>query len=256
VAFKATALSWTPDGRILYSAHAADVQNIWLRTPDGGQDQQLTFEKSQNYQPTITPDGRYIVFASSRAGGSIWRMNSDGSQPVQLTAGQEAANMPQVTPDSAWAIYRTADAIWKVPVAGGEPTELLKKNSLYPTVSPDGRLLAFFTSDPEQGSGWRVEVFSLADMSRIKSLALPQTCDPLAGLRWAPDGRGLTYVSSVDGASNLWLQPLDKSAPQKLTDFKESRILSFGWAPDKNLIACVRASENVRALLITGFRHN
>jgi serine/threonine protein kinase len=254
--YRATGISWTPDNKIVYSIRTAEYQNIWMRGAGGGAAKQLTFDKSNNYQPVVTPDGRYIVFVSTRSGGStIWRMNSDGSQLVSLTHGRQE-DMPQVTPDSVWVVYRTVDDVWKVPVGGGEPVLLMHKGALYPVVSPDGRMLACFTSNSPQGSVWSLEVFRLADMSLVKRFNLPEPFDPFAGLRWTPDGRGLTYAGSADGASNIWVQFLDRDAQQKLTDFKDSQILSFGWSSDKNLIACVRGTEIIRALLITGFRNN
>jgi Tol biopolymer transport system component len=252
--YPATEVSWTPDGKIVYSARTPESQNIWIRESGGGVAKQLTFEKNQNHRPAVTPDGRYIVFVSSRAGGStIWRMDIDGSHPTQLTSGQQD-DMPQVTPDSGWVVYRTVEGIWKVPVAGGESVPLMKKNAIYPVVSPDGLLLACLTSASPGGSVWSVEVFRLADMSLVKRFFPPQPFAPFAGLRWTHDGNALAYVGSADGASNIWLQPLTRETPRKITDFKDSNILSFGWAPGRNQAACVRVTESVRALLITGFR--
>ncbi len=51
----------------------------------------------------------------------------------------------------------------------------------------------------------------------------------------------ITWSSSTgtlnNGGINLWLQPLDGSAPRPLTDFKDELIYRFAWSPDgKSLV--------------------
>ena len=48
------------------------------------------------------------------------------------------------------------------------------------------------------------------DGTHVKKLA--RGSDP----HWSPDGRGLVYVNTLSAVSNLWLQPLDGSAPRRM----------------------------------------
>jgi Tol biopolymer transport system component len=65
-----------------------------------------------------------------------------------------------------------------------------------------------------------------------------------------PDGRGYAYV---DGSgTNIWIQPLDGTAPRRLTQFEDQIITSFAWSPDGSQLAVVRARETSDLVLLRG----
>jgi Tol biopolymer transport system component len=167
-------------------------------------------------------------------------MDADGTRPTRLTSGR-GEDSPSVTPDGQWVIYRMPSGVWKVPLAGGSPSKLFDRKTLSPTLSPDGRLLAYFANERPDSPQFRLEVFDLKAGGDVKVFAVPDTTNPFAGLGWTPDGRGLTYSSSVERAANLWAQPLGGGAPNRLTDFKEAEIQSFTWSEWDGKLACVRA---------------
>src|SRR5213078_4067591 len=112
-------IDWGSNGRVLYTISDGTHLNLWEQGGDAPP-RRLTFE-ADNSKPTQSHDGQYIVFVSTRAGKmNIWRMNSDGTQPFQLTRGLYE-DVPSLTPDNRWMIYRTGNAIMKVPLDGGEP---------------------------------------------------------------------------------------------------------------------------------------
>ena len=114
--------------------------------PDGTAQKQLTYEGERNGNPAATADGRYIVFASTRSGVlQIWRMDSDGSNASQLTSGG-GHSLPAVSPDGQWVFYNSVDdwSLWKVSMHGGEPIRLAAGQAIYPSISPDGKLIACF----------------------------------------------------------------------------------------------------------------
>lgn len=246
------------EGRFIYSVFDGKNINLWLQ--DGSGRRQLTFE-ADNSKPTMSPDGRYIVFCSTRAGTmNIWRMNSDGTQPLQLTTGTYA-DLPSVTADSKWVIYRTGKSIRKVSIDGGPPEKLLSREVQGPSLSPDGRLLAFYINDQPDSQVWHVEIYDLTLGSIVKRFALPESTRPFNGmsltpdnrLRWTPDGKGLAYVSSSSGASNIWIQPLNSRQFRKLTDFKEAEITSFAWSDDGRQIVLVRDTRAYVPVLVRLF---
>jgi Tol biopolymer transport system component len=243
-------IEWDKTGRFLYTINDGNHVNLWAQEPDGTS-RQLTFA-SNNSKPANSPDNRYIVFASTSAGTmNIWRMNADGTQITRLTHGVYE-DLPSVTADNRWVVYRTASSISKVSIDGGEAIRLLQKSALCPTLSPDGRLLAFFTNDKPDSELWHIEVFDLTTLQLVKRFELPNGTTPFNNLRltpdnrlrWSPDGEGLSFVSHADGAANVWLQPYHGGAARQLTYFKDAEISSFAWSADGKQIACVR---NVRA---------
>jgi eukaryotic-like serine/threonine-protein kinase len=247
-----------PAGRLIHSVFDGKHINLWLQDASGTR--QLTFE-ADNSKPTMSPDGRYIVFCSTRGGGmNIWRINSDGTQPVQLTTGTYQ-DLPSVTADSKWIIYRTGKNVRKVSIDGGSPEMVLSREVQGPAVSPDGRLLAFFVNDQPDSQEWHIEIYDLSSGSVVKRFALPDSTSPFNGmtltpdnrLRWTPDGKGLAYVSSSGGASNIWLQPLIGGQFHKLTDFKEAEITSFEWSEDGREIVLVRDTRAYVPVLVRLF---
>jgi eukaryotic-like serine/threonine-protein kinase len=245
-------------GRFIQSVFDGKHINLWLQDASGTR--QLTFE-ADNSKPTMSPDGRYIVFCSTRAGAmNIWRINSDGTQPLQLTTGTYQ-DLPSVTADSKWIIYRTGKGVRKVSIDGGPPLVLLHREVQGPAISPDGALLAFFVNDHPESQKWHIEIYDLSSNSIVKRFAVPDSTTPFNGmthtpdnrLRWTPDGKGLAYVSSFGGASNIWVQPLKGGQFRKLTDFKEAEITSFAWSDDGREIVLVRDTRAYVPVLVRLF---
>src|SRR5260370_16371001 len=77
-------LSWTPNGKLIYTSSATGSWELWSIDANGSNQKQITSDAHQNVAPTVTPDGGYIVFFSDRAGLNLWRMDVDGGNPKQL----------------------------------------------------------------------------------------------------------------------------------------------------------------------------
>jgi Tol biopolymer transport system component len=238
-------LSWTPDGRLLYSSDTNDYWNIFLMNADGKGKQQLTYGNYDNTMPSMSPDGRYIFFTSDRNGAAnIWRIDKDGSNPKQMTFGT-ADLAPHCTPDGKWVVFtspssKSASALHRVPVEGGEPETLRIENVDEVVISPSGKFLAcLMTEDLSSASVMptKLTVISLAD-GNIRHLGKisPRPADSGgARLRWMPDGSGIVYIDSPDGNDNLWMQPLAGGEPQRLTNYSGDGIFGFDFSRDKRL---------------------
>jgi serine/threonine protein kinase/Tol biopolymer transport system component len=247
------AVTWSPDGHIIYAVDDGSSINLWARDPRGESTRQLTFDFSKNFRPAVSPDGRVIYFVSTRAGRTnIWGIDTDGTNPRRLTSGVYE-DMPTVSPDGQWVFYRTGKSVRKIPAAGGAPVKLFDRSALYPVVSPDGLLIAFFATPQPDGERWELEVSELKSLVPVRSFPLPETVLPFNGLSWTPDGRGLTYVSTLGGAANLWLQPLDGGEPQQLTDFRDAEILSYSWSPQGGEVICVLSVKTYTPVLVRPF---
>jgi len=64
----------------------------------------------------------------------------------------------------------------------------------------------------------------------------PATAVADSALRWTPPGDGITFMDARNGASNLWIQPVDGSRPRPLTAFTSGQIYSFDWSRDGRLV--------------------
>lgn len=69
--------------------------------------------------------------------------------------------------------------------------------------------------------------------------------------RWTPDGRGLAYAAKQRSIGNIWIQPLDGSAPKQLTQWSPNPIFSFDWSRDGKWLAYASGTLTSDVVLIT-----
>jgi serine/threonine protein kinase len=252
-------LAWTPDGRIVFSSRDGGQSDIWIMDEDGGNRRRLTSDANLDYSPAVSPDGRYVVFETYRPKVNnpfIWRMDIDGSNLRQMTGiGDEN---PHVSPDGRWVVFQSwgapALSLWKVSIDGGEPVRLTDYLSSDPVFSLDGNRIAFIYYDEEvTPKRWRNAVIPASGGVRpVKLFDRPNF--RYQQVRWAPDGRYLSYIGPPAVPSNIWLQPVEGGEPRKLTDFKTDSIYHHAWSRDGKWLALARGTEKVDVVLLTDGR--
>jgi len=243
------ALAWTPDGKIVFCSMAGGVLNVWIMEADGTSLKQLTFNNTGNIQPAVSPDGRYIVWSAGWP-RNIWRMDIDGGNLKQLTNGV-GEWCPQYSPDGKWLIYVTSVRLWKMPVDSGAPIQLNKERSYRPSISPDGKLIAFNLLNEASGQ-WTIAIMLFEGGPPIKVFDIQDSV--FRPIIWTPDGRAVAYPVYRGGATNIWAQPLDGGRPKQLTDFRDGVIFEFAWARDGKQLALSRGMVNSDVVLISNFK--
>jgi TolB protein len=238
-------LSWTPDGRIVYSSSQSGSQEIWIMEPDGSNQRQLTVGSAQTHSLTVSPDGRYIVYVSDRTGDrQIWRVNIDGSNPIQLTRGGGFA--PYCSADSKWVFYMADKRMtWRVPIDGGDEVQLANAPAEVVGFSPDGKLMAYV--DSESVTKKRIAILRSDGQPPIKFLDLPPSA---WRIHWGPDSQALTYVDGIMKIPDIWNQPLEGGPPIKMTDFKGIGIAFFAWSRDGKQVAIAGRQSTSDVVLI------
>ncbi len=238
-------LSWTPDGRLLYSSDTNGFWNILVMNADGKGQRQLTTGTYDNILPSMSPDNRYIFFTSTRNGAAnIWRMDNDGSNPKQLTFGTGDL-APQCTPDGKWVVYTSASSksaytLKRVPVEGGVPELLGLENGGEAVVSPDGNYLAYLKAEAKSSASVMPTMLTLISLTdgtirHLGGVSARPADSGGARLRWMPDGKSIVYTDRVGGSENLWKQPVAGGPPQQLTNFSGDGIFGFDISSKGNL---------------------
>ncbi len=239
--------SWTPDGRIVYDSEAGNTRSISIMNADGSQQRLLTEgidKRAFIGYASATADGRYILYHSDQTGTrQIWRMNIDGSNPVQLTHGK-GADHPAASPDGQWVVFTAQEqagdgkpSLWKVSINGGEPTRVTNDFTVYPSVSPDSKMVACLYSPTTKDPG-QPAIYSFPEGKLLKTF--PQAVRGAPYIRWSPDGQSLVYAENPIGAATLWKQPLAGGAPQALLKLDNDFLYGFDWSRDGKRIAFVR----------------
>jgi dipeptidyl aminopeptidase/acylaminoacyl peptidase len=187
---------WTPAPRVVQSLHYRQdqigfledgVTHLFVVPSDGGTPRQLTHGKWSVGSGELrsgaaidwTPDGKTIVFNAER--------NPDAELKYQ---------------DSQ---------LYAVDVASGAIHDLMTKPGDWsrPTVSPDGRLVAFTGYAP---SGHTHTVSDLYVVSiggdGMRKVSGDFDRDPMT-IRWAPDGSGVYFGAQDHGAENVYFASLN-----------------------------------------------
>jgi eukaryotic-like serine/threonine-protein kinase len=243
---------WMADGRIVYSSHNSINANLWVMKPDGTDQKQLTYEGERNGNPAATADGRYIVFTSTRSGMlQIWRMDSDGSNATPLTKGS-GHSLPAVSADGQWVFYNSVDdwSLWKVSILGGEAIRLTNGQSIYPSISPDGKLIASIGKGKEKTR--KLLVLSPIDGKTLHEFEVGSLKLSAYRLRWSLDGRFLLFAASKDGVAGIYRQPLTGGTAERMIEFEEDDVYDFGYSPDGQQLAVTRGDYQFDIVLLSG----
>ncbi len=136
--------SWSPDGgQIVFSARRdghfenehAITYEIYVMEADGMNQQRLTENRSNDWDPVWSPDGNRIAFASDRKGDlqnfEIYVMDADGGNEQKLTENRENDRFPSWSPDGERIVFASErDGNWEsleiyvMDADGGNPQNL------------------------------------------------------------------------------------------------------------------------------------
>ena len=194
------------------------ARNVWVAEPREYAGRRLTSYAGDDGQELaaleFTPDGRALVYV--RGGGP----NRGGEIPNPLS-------------DPAGA----TQAIWLVPLSGGEPRKLA--DGAAPAVSPRGDGVAFVKA----GQVWSVPLVQ----GEAAQLQLVKARGTARALRWSPDGSKLAFTS--DRGDHAFVGVYDTVAKAiRWLDASVDRDIAPAWSPDGSSVAFVRQPASPRAI--------
>ena len=151
---------------------------IYLMNADGSEQHNLGHSDSFDFNPRWYDGGARLVFQrlSPGSGFDVWTMAADGSDQQRLTS--------------------------------------LPRNEVGPSVSPDGRTVAFMSNNGASVDVWTVPVDGGTPTNVTQSVCIEGSDPCLLALdgqaRWMPDGR-LVFLSDRSGGMGIWTSRPDGS---------------------------------------------
>ncbi|MBK7993760.1 MAG: PD40 domain-containing protein [Blastocatellia bacterium] len=109
-------------------------------------------------------------------------------------------------------------------VASAQAPTGLKVNDLFkfkrvgdPQVSPDGKTVAYVVTTYDRDTNKRTSQIHLTTVADGSVEVLAESAGKEGRPRWSADGKQLAFISSRDGASQIWTYNVETKTNQKLT---------------------------------------
>jgi dipeptidyl aminopeptidase/acylaminoacyl peptidase len=201
----------SPDrAMFVYSECCGSPNRVFVANVDGTGARQITPDGVDGTGARWSPDGSMLVY-QQRDGttfeiGNLFVVDVATKEATQITNLDPAKYgvwflAPSFGPDGQTIIFHmprgpnddvsTRWDLWSVPVAGGEPT-LVVRNASEGVYAPDGGTLAYL--DSPRGN-WTSSRLMVADVDGSDPRLLVQG-DQLEHPRWSPDGTRIAYTDA------------------------------------------------------------
>src|SRR5262249_51664698 len=208
---------WGHDGFIYFVSDrdGNGLTNIWRVSENGGKaDRVTTFKTGDVRWPAISSDGRVIMFEHDFG---IWKLDVNSKRATPITLNIDAETQDNLSETQSFSSQ--ADDYDLAP------------NSRHIAISIHGEI---FTAPIEDGD--------------IKQITDGAARDRNVG--YSPDGKWLSYVSDQSGREELFVVPVDGSAPaQQVTDIDALKS-GYNWSPDSKEIAFTASDNNLRKVTV------
>jgi Tol biopolymer transport system component/predicted Ser/Thr protein kinase len=217
---------WLPDGKsiVWLRSFPGGYQEIIRRDLEIGKETQLTYDK-KNIDEVCWASNDQIIYSSNKSGNTnLWMIPASGGQSVQITKGSGPDMGMSISADGKKLLYlqsQTVGHLWMGGIAGHVTRQLTtdERNITWPSLSPDGKQIAFGMSDNDP----------------LKSTSHIFVCDRDGNNRrqitsgdefaewptWSPNGKWISYYArkgwqSSDSAMIYIVDQSDPGSPRPL----------------------------------------
>jgi Tol biopolymer transport system component len=246
----ASSLSWSPDSQWLafgVKESRETPATLQLISVSSGERRKLTnpaHTLAGDSDPAFAPGGRAIAFArnASLGYGDIYVLPLDAQlrprgEPARITNdNKRMAGMAWMGPNEI--LYSAGDSLhefrlWRVAVDASAKPQLwsaVLTDSCYPSISADGRKLAFTTRSLDSNI-WEVERLA-GGKTRARRLVASTRID--FNGRYSPDGKRIAFASNRSGEMEMWVANTEDGAQRQITELRGGNAGSPRWSPDAN----------------------
>ena len=204
---------WNKDGSMIYYVSDRNgVQNLWVKTIKGEPKMLTDFKKGRVIWPSMAFNGKSIVFEHDF---KIWKYDISSNKATEIKI-----------------------ALRGSPAGPGTEHQRYTNQFRGLALSPDGKKVAFIAHG---------DVFVGAAKGNGDAVRVTQTDGVESQLRWSNDSNTLLYVSTRDGAGNLYQYNFITSKEARLTNSAEDDGGPL-FSPNGKLLAFIRNGKELRVM--------
>ncbi len=174
-----------------------------------------------------SPDGEWMYFSAETNGTNhLWRQRFPGATPERITMGPGEEQGLAIAPDGKSLISSVGvrkSSVW-IHGASGERSLSPEGSATHPSFSADGKRVYYLLQKNTSGAN---ELWSTERGSGISNPALPGV--PLVDFDISHDGQQVAFTARDGSDSQIFIAPLDGSAPPRLVTRGGDRV-NFGAA--------------------------
>jgi tricorn protease len=263
--------SYSPDGQKL--AYNQKGQVYWRKYYRGSYQTDITimdvaakkFTQITDFDgldswPMWGRDG-FIYFVSDRDGQgltNVWRVSEGGGKADRVTTFKNGdVRWPAISADGKVIMFEHDFGIWKLDVASKRATQI--KLDIDAETQENLSELQSFNSQADDydlaPNSRRIAVSIHGEIftAPVEEGDLKQVTDGAArdrNVAYSPDGKWLSYVSDQSGREELFVVPVDGSAPATQVTDIDALKNTYNWSPDSKEIAFASSDDKLRKLTV------
>ena len=251
-------IDWARNGKIYFNSWTSGNNEIWRLSPDGTGTERLTNDSKLSDGFSVSPKDGSIVFSGAPTRtDNLFIVGPDGENIRQLTNGTDDF-LPRFMPDGDEAIFQRRSVpkatLWRVSTTSNEsPRQLTGYTAQHPSVSPDGKMIAYQFMDLTIGDGvWKIALVDLNSGRLLNKIDFPVLVTDRQ-VSWHPGDNFLTLATNSGESSGfLLLSPTDNSY-KILDEITSDTITAFAWSPDGRRLAFAAQRVNSDVVELGGF---
>jgi len=219
------------------SSRAALGYEICVRNLEGLAPVCLTHSVGNDSGFSVSADGSRVAFLSDRSGETdLYVMNADGTSQRRLTRDdQHNKYPPTISPDGRLVAWEASFAVHVIRADGAGYRRLLEGHG-NPRFSPDGVHLVTSGWEPATESNGQVGVLYLTRLRDGETRRITPPGFAPGALGFLPDGTPLV-VSYAGDVPRLYAVPLDGGEPTRLVDLPDQPADELDVAPGGRHVA-------------------